>query len=69
MPETELEMIRRHIAVGERNVSAQRQRIAQMKLREQPTDEAERLLVIFEDSLGQHQEHLARYLQTGNWRR
>ena len=63
MPETELEMIRRHIAVGERNVAAQRRRIAQLQLREQPTDEADRLLVLFEDSLAQHREHLARYLQ------
>jgi hypothetical protein len=58
--ETELGMVRRHIEVGDRHIAKQRALIARMRQRDLPTEEAEALLILFEDVQRQHEEHLAR---------
>jgi hypothetical protein len=58
--ETELGMVRRHIEVGDRHIAKQRALIAYLRKRDLPTEEAEALLILFEDVQRQHEEHLAR---------
>ena len=49
LPETALEMAERHVADGERHVFRQREIVAQMTERSQPTDNALDLLQTFEE--------------------
>ncbi|CAO4182699.1 hypothetical protein [Methylorubrum populi] len=60
MSETELEMVRRHVKDGAMHVAEQRALIARLRQRGLPTEEAESLLVTFEDVQLQHEDHLAR---------
>ena len=57
--ETELEMVQRHVRQGELHVARQLEIIAEMVLRRQSTELAERLLVGFESSLCAHRDHLS----------
>lgn len=58
--ETELEMVRRHVEEGAEHIAKQRALIARLRQRGLPTQEAESLLVTFEDLQRQHEDHLAR---------
>ncbi|MCJ2090791.1 hypothetical protein MKK88_33130 [Methylobacterium sp. E-005] len=58
--ETELEMVRRHIREGAGQLASQRFLIARMRMNGILTEEAERLLLAFEDTLKQHDAHLPR---------
>ncbi len=58
--ETELGMVRRHVEVGARHIAKQRALITRLRQRDLPTEEAEALLILFEDVQRQHEEHLAR---------
>jgi len=58
--ETELEMVARHVRVGERHVVRQREIIAELAARGVSTEQASDLLMQFEDTLRQHRRHLAR---------
>ncbi len=58
-----LEMLQRHGREGETCVTGQRALIARPETSGLPTDEAEALLVIFEDAQRQHEAHLT---QVGN---
>jgi len=58
--ETELGMVRRHVEVGARLIAKQRALIARLRQWNLPIEEAETLLIRFEDLQRQHQEHLAR---------
>jgi hypothetical protein len=60
--ETELEMVTRHVAEGARHIVKQRALIARLREAGLPTQEAEALLVAFEDSQRQHEDHLARIM-------
>ena len=57
--ETELEMVKRHVRQGERHMSRQLEIIADMQLRNQTTDVAEKLLFNFDRSLRAHMDHLS----------
>lgn len=58
--ETELEMTRRHVREGAEHVANQRALIARLQEQALPTEEAEALLITFEDLQSQHEAHLAR---------
>lgn len=58
--ETLLEMMRRHVAEGERHVRRQREIVQELSAREHPTEMAEQLLATFEGTLREHRIHLAR---------
>jgi len=58
--ETELEMVRRHVRQGAACVTRQFQLVAKLRANGQPTEVAEQLLAIFEESQWHHQAHLAR---------
>lgn len=58
--ETELGMVRRHVEVGARHVAKQRALIARWRRQNLLIEEAEALLILFEDVQSQHEEHLAR---------
>lgn len=58
--ETELEMVRRHVRVGERLVANQCALIARLAASSLPTEEAEILLANFQAVQRQHKEHLRR---------
>ena len=58
--ETELEMVRRHVRQGAISVTRQSQLVAKLRANGQPTEVAEQLLAIFEESQWHHQAHLAR---------
>jgi hypothetical protein len=58
--ESELAMVRRHVADGERIVAGQLDLIDRMAARGHSTRAAEQLLQTFEALLRQHREHLAR---------
>ncbi|ACA21280.1 hypothetical protein M446_7062 (plasmid) [Methylobacterium sp. 4-46] len=60
--ETELEMVRRHVEEGAEHIAKQRALIARLSEDGLPTQEAEALLVTFEDLQRQHEDHLARTL-------
>ena len=60
--ETELEMVKRHVRQGERHVSRQLKIIADMTLRNQPTNVAKSLLLNFEISLRAHKAHFEHIL-------
>ena len=59
-PETELEMVRRHVRQGKTHLASQCAIIARLKALHLPTEVAEALLDCFEDSQRQHLAHLAR---------
>ncbi|MRI56777.1 hypothetical protein D8770_22855 [Methylobacterium sp. DB1607] len=58
--ETELQMVTRHVRQGAGHVAKQRALIARLRADGLPVEEAEALLVTFEDMQRQHEEHLAR---------
>lgn len=57
--ETELDMVRRNVKDGARHIVKQRAIIDRLQLCNLPTEDAEALLILFEDIQRQHQEHLA----------
>ncbi len=58
--ESELEMVRRHVAEGERHVRLQREIVARLREMGAPTEDAERLQLQFEELLLMHQNHLSK---------
>jgi len=58
-----IETVRRHVREGERHVTRQREIVEDFRKRGYPTAAAEQLLFTFEDSLGEHRQHLARLLR------
>lgn len=58
--ETELEMARRHVVVGERHVARQREIVARLRDIGGATDIAEQLLTEFEATLEDHRAHCDR---------
>ncbi|MBD8909403.1 hypothetical protein [Methylorubrum zatmanii] len=60
--ETELEMVRRHIKEGAEHLTKQRALIARLRDAGFSSAEAEALLVNFEHSQRQHEDHLARIM-------
>ncbi len=58
--ETELEMVRRHVRQGAVSVTRQSQLVVKLRANRQPTEVAEHLLAIFEESQWRHEAHLAR---------
>jgi hypothetical protein len=58
--ETEFEMVRRHVEVGAEIVAKQRALIARLRRRDLPTEQAEALLILFEDTQRQNEEHRSR---------
>ncbi|TNC06533.1 hypothetical protein FF100_34360 [Methylobacterium terricola] len=58
--ETELDMVLRHVEDGARQIAKQRALIARLQQSGLKTEQAEALLIVFEDIQRQHQEHLAR---------
>jgi hypothetical protein len=62
-PETELEMVRRHILQGADHVARQRARVDRLRTGGLPLEAAEALLAVFEDLQHQHEAHLARIEQ------
>lgn len=53
-------MVRRHVEEGAEHIAKQCALIARLRQKGLPTDEAEALLVTFEDMQRQHEDHLAR---------
>lgn len=60
--DAELAMVRRHVAMGERSVSEQRQRVEDCRKTGRPSDMAESLLTEFETLQALHVAHLNRLL-------
>lgn len=58
--ETVIEMLRRHVREGARHIANQHLLIARLKQHSLPTEDAEALLVTFEQLQRQHEDHLAR---------
>jgi hypothetical protein len=58
----QIDMVRRHVADGERHVAAQLDIIERLRELGADTDLAEDLLEEFEAALAQHQVHLAQLL-------
>lgn len=58
--ESELEMVRRHVAEGERHVQSQVEIIAHLQTLGAPTLLAEQLKRQFEELLVMHRQHLAK---------
>ena len=58
--ETEIEMVRRHVRDGAQAVARQREMIEHLREEGLPSDEAQRLLLQFEDLQRQHEQHLQR---------
>lgn len=58
--ETEIEMVRRHVAEGERHVRLQHEIIDHLRALGAPTEVAEQLSVQFEELLVMHRGHLAK---------
>ncbi|HYW16721.1 MAG TPA: hypothetical protein VE891_11305 [Allosphingosinicella sp.] len=58
--ESELAMVRRHVAEGERHVSLQRNILARLRHLGGSTVLADQLLTEFEHTLRTHREHLGR---------
>lgn len=58
--ETELQMARRHVALGTAHVKRQREIVAALQGRGETLEMALSLLAEFEDSMRQHQAHLER---------
>jgi hypothetical protein len=56
----ELDMVRQHVAIGARCLARQFALIVRLRRRGLPADEAEALLILFEDIQRRHLEHLAR---------
>jgi hypothetical protein len=59
-PETEMEMVLRHIRTGEANVAKQRRRVTARQLAGEDTEVSADLLRIFEATLALHRQHLHR---------
>jgi hypothetical protein len=59
-PESELDMVTRHVRQGEANVTHQREHIAWRRARRMDTALSEQVLGTFEASLDLHRAHLAR---------
>ncbi len=64
--ETELEMVQRHVREGEAHVERQREIVAEVQARGEPTEMAVTLLAEFEDLLRLHKAHLARVAGNGS---
>lgn len=58
----QVEMIRRHIAVGERHVATQRATVERLHELGADTDLAEDILDEFEATLAEHRRHLAQVM-------
>ena len=58
--ETDLQMTERHVREGEVQLAQQRHILSWLADHHYATDEAERLLAIFEDIQQMHREHYAR---------
>lgn len=58
--ETELEMVRRHVAEGERHVRLQHEIIEHLRVLGAPIEIAEQLMRQFEELLVMHRQHLAK---------
>lgn len=58
--ESPIEMVRRHVRQGERQVAEQRALLADLQRRGRPTEMAEQLLANFESIQAEHMAHLAR---------
>lgn len=61
--ETELEMVQRHVRLGEEHVTKQLGIVAKLTENGRPTALALQLLFEFERSLTEHRNHLERLLQ------
>ena len=61
-PETELEMVRRHVREGMAHVTRQREIVADFEDHGFPIDLARELLSEFEATLGEHERHLMRLI-------
>lgn len=59
---SDVEMVGRHIRLGEKTLARQRAIVAQLVKLGQPTGEAERLLVLFEGLQALHEAQLARLI-------
>ena len=57
MPESDLEMARRHVAEAERHVQLQRDIVAHLRDLGGDVDTAEQLLSLFEETLDIHRAH------------
>jgi hypothetical protein len=60
--ETDIEMVRRHIRKAEKHVVRQREIVANLPPNSDLAKTAQRLLIVFEENLENHQAHLARLL-------
>ena len=58
-PESDLDMVRRHVANAERRVAAQRKLNALIAARRLPIKDARELLALYEATLQAHLDHLA----------
>jgi hypothetical protein len=58
--ESELDMVLRHIRAAQEHIDRQREIIAAMEAKGQPTGGARALLDSFETTMALHREHLAR---------
>lgn len=58
--ETALRMVQRHVEIGAQLIAKQRALIARLRQRDLPIEQAEALLILFEDVQRQYEEHLAR---------
>jgi hypothetical protein len=61
-PETELEMVTRHVAAGERHVALQEDIVAHLRTLNGSTSLAEELLIEFRSTLAAHRAHRDRIL-------
>jgi hypothetical protein len=62
MAETELQMVQRHVAQGERHLVQQEGLFTRLRLGGLPTDVAQELLTSFRTTLASHREHLNRII-------
>ena len=61
--ESEIEMVQRHAREGERHAVRQREIVASLPPNTDLAETAHQLLKLFEESLENHREHLARLLR------
>jgi len=64
--ESEIEMVQRHVREGERHAVRQREIVASLPPDTDLAKTAHQLLTLFEESLENHREHLARLLREGS---
>jgi hypothetical protein len=67
MAETDLQMVQRHVAEGERHIVQQEELISRLEIDELPTQAAKELLSTFRMTLASHRDHLNRIVdELGN---